>query len=278
MNIGGNIKKYRTALSLTQEELANTVGVTAQAVSKWETGESIPDGALFIPIADALGVTLDRLCGHEAVHEADAYNAVIKLIGKAGSKGEFEKIREICWQTQKALFGIAAFGSAADYKTCELDGVVNSSAVSRNNGFTFISNRPELPFYSVFPEPNDGYGKTLRYDEAYREVFASLGDSYTLKTLFWLYGKSRGYMFDSKALARECDIPDDIIDKVTVNLLTLKTVSKSEININGTERIVYTLFPRYEWVAVLAMVNEIVYHCKVYNLQADQRSAPYLKA
>lgn len=276
MNIGENIKRYRAALGLTQEALANTVGVTAQAVSKWETGDSMPDGALFIPIADALGVSLDRLCGHEAVHEADAYNAIIKLIRGVGREVEFEKIREICWQTQKALFGIEAFKMGTDYKPGELNDVNNSSAVSTDNGFTFISNRPELPFYSLFPEPEGGYGKILHYNEAYGAIFAALGDEFTLKTLFALYAKPLSYVFDAQALARECAIPGDRLEKVLDNLIRLKTVGSTEIDINGTPRTIYRVMQRYEWVAVLAMVNEIEYHCKNYNLQADHRSKSYL--
>ena len=43
--IGKQIKKYRTAKGLTQEQLGELVGVTTQAVSKWERG-SVPDAEL----------------------------------------------------------------------------------------------------------------------------------------------------------------------------------------------------------------------------------------
>jgi len=43
MNIGENIKRYRLAKGMTQEQLANIVGVSNQAVSKWECDGSIPE-------------------------------------------------------------------------------------------------------------------------------------------------------------------------------------------------------------------------------------------
>ena len=41
MNIGSVIKKYRKDIGLTQEEMANRLGVTAPAVNKWENGGSL---------------------------------------------------------------------------------------------------------------------------------------------------------------------------------------------------------------------------------------------
>lgn len=50
---------------MSQEALAEKIGVSRQAVSKWETGEAQPDYAKLIALADALEVSLDYLCGRE---------------------------------------------------------------------------------------------------------------------------------------------------------------------------------------------------------------------
>ena len=52
--IGGNIAALRKAKGLTQEQLADMLGVSAPAVSKWETGSSYPDISLLCPLARAL--------------------------------------------------------------------------------------------------------------------------------------------------------------------------------------------------------------------------------
>ena len=59
------IVKYRKELGLTQEGLAQKLGVTNQAVSKWESGQSCPDIALLPVLADLFGITLDQLFGRE---------------------------------------------------------------------------------------------------------------------------------------------------------------------------------------------------------------------
>ena len=55
----------RKHANLTQEDLADKVGVSRQSVSKWETGESFPDLPKMLQLSDALGVSLDVLCGKE---------------------------------------------------------------------------------------------------------------------------------------------------------------------------------------------------------------------
>ena len=66
MNFAEIIVNRRKALGLTQEGLAQKLGVTNQAVSKWESGQSCPDLALLPRIADLFGITIDELFGRES--------------------------------------------------------------------------------------------------------------------------------------------------------------------------------------------------------------------
>ena len=56
--LGEQIARYRKALGMTQEDLGRAVGISAQAVSRWECGGA-PDVTLLPAVADALGVTTD---------------------------------------------------------------------------------------------------------------------------------------------------------------------------------------------------------------------------
>ncbi len=58
-----NIKKLRKAKGLSQEDLAIKLHVVRQTVSKWEQGLSVPDAAMLIALADALGTTVSTLLG-----------------------------------------------------------------------------------------------------------------------------------------------------------------------------------------------------------------------
>jgi len=61
-----NISRFRKDRELTQEALANILGISFQAVSKWETGQTVPDTLLIADIAKALHVSTDKLLGYSA--------------------------------------------------------------------------------------------------------------------------------------------------------------------------------------------------------------------
>ena len=59
MTLGKVIRKYRKGKSMTQEEMAARLGVSAPAVNKWENENSYPDIMLLAPIARLLEISLD---------------------------------------------------------------------------------------------------------------------------------------------------------------------------------------------------------------------------
>lgn len=65
MTMGTIIATYRKQHFITQEALAQKLGVSNQAVSKWEADQCCPDIALLPQIADIFGITIDQLFGRE---------------------------------------------------------------------------------------------------------------------------------------------------------------------------------------------------------------------
>ena len=61
-----NLFQMRKFLQLTQEDIAEKLGVTRQSVAKWESGESIPDLDKCKQLADIFGVSLDDLANYES--------------------------------------------------------------------------------------------------------------------------------------------------------------------------------------------------------------------
>lgn len=84
MKLGSNISKLRKAKGLTQEQLAAAVGVSAPAVSKWESGSSCPDISLLCPLARVLGTDVDTLLlFEETLSEEDLANEINRIIETA---------------------------------------------------------------------------------------------------------------------------------------------------------------------------------------------------
>ncbi len=71
MNFGERIKNLRRNKGMTQEGLAELLSISAQAVSRWETGVAMPDISLLPPLSNLFGVTTDYLLGMDE-YEKDA--------------------------------------------------------------------------------------------------------------------------------------------------------------------------------------------------------------
>lgn len=69
MTLGNKIAYYRKNLNITQDALAQQLGVTNQAVSKWESDQCCPDVTLLPKLADIFGITIDELFGRESQTE-----------------------------------------------------------------------------------------------------------------------------------------------------------------------------------------------------------------
>ena len=65
IKIGVFLKELRRAKGLTQEQLAEALGVTVGAVSKWESAMSVPDISTIIGLADFFDTSVDALLGYE---------------------------------------------------------------------------------------------------------------------------------------------------------------------------------------------------------------------
>lgn len=72
--IGKRIMEHRKRMGLTQDQLAEKLGITAQAISKWENDLSCPDIAMLPKLAEIFGISTDALLGmepREQVHQAE---------------------------------------------------------------------------------------------------------------------------------------------------------------------------------------------------------------
>lgn len=73
--LGKRISNHRKRLGMTQDQLAEKLGVTAQAVSKWENDQSCPDITMLPKLSEIFGVSIDSLLGKEP--EETVHNATI---------------------------------------------------------------------------------------------------------------------------------------------------------------------------------------------------------
>jgi len=269
MTFGEVVRTERMKKGLTQEKLGEMLGVSSQAVSKWETTGCYPDAELLVPLANALDVSLDALFRNGQVTERDAALMVFSLMQKENEREggkPFELIRRLCWVTQGAWFGIYDPTPAAD----------GMSSITDDDGFTEVSCEPYAPFFSVFPEPENGWGEAVGDGEEIRSVFAALGAPSVMKALLFLLTKEREYLFEPALLTKELGIDAGELDAVMSGLRTLDMVSEAPVVINGECRKLY-YYHRNEKVIPLLLFAKFVRGSEIYHFQSDNRQKPLIR-
>lgn len=268
--IGDNIRKFRQKMNLTQEQLGNSVGVSSQAVSKWECGDNIPDTTLIVSIANVLDVSTDRLLGNEKTCENDVFTDIIKIIRDTPENDKYKKSFDITWMIETGLFDLDFMGSSSPL------GQTSISEVVRNNGFTFASLYNELPFFMLFPEPENGFSSALKSEKRYRDFFEAFADEDVMNAFFYLYSMPKDFFFEKEVLAERCSISDDKIDRV-IEMLCRYCIEGSDVTINDEKRTLYSCgWQHQSLVIVFAVLKTFLdYTRKNYILQASVRTKPY---
>lgn len=281
MSLSDNIKRLRIEKDLTQEQLAERFCISAQAISKWERSDTYPDGALLVPLAKELGVSLDELFDNDSVTMADISGKIIRLICNTEENERFNVVRDICWQIEKGLFlcHTDIDNKQGDiYKKYDPDEIKKqeaSSYILDNNGFTVVSNGKE-PFFSVFPQPEEGYGDFLNEKDELQKIFAALSHTDTMNALAYLYHKNKNYVFEASVLAKESNIAGDKIEGVLEDLVQLKIIFKKELTVNGEERTLYYSRPSHKIIALLIMAKEVCYNGG-HGKTGNSRNTPFFK-
>lgn len=101
-HLAENIKKYRCQNRLTQNELAGRLFITAQNISKWETGKSVPDLENLCKLAEEFGVSVDTLLG---VSPNMPRGRVLLAVDGGGTKTEFLLFTEYGEVLQRLVLG-----------------------------------------------------------------------------------------------------------------------------------------------------------------------------
>lgn len=110
MTLGQQIASARKEKGMTQEMLAEQLGVTRQAVARWETGLSVPDAGMLVRIAGALDTTVNDLLGEEEPEQGRDLAAELEALNRQLAEREERSRRR--WRAFFAAVGILALWGA----------------------------------------------------------------------------------------------------------------------------------------------------------------------
>ncbi len=224
MEFAKNLRELRRKKNLTQEQLANIVNVSAQAVSKWETSDTLPDTALLPEIAKALDTSIDALFSYQSSDKMNILHAVERYINDSDA-GSSEKIER--------LFNLIIAGEKAQHKIFEtmepeywddyasqryepqFDHAVAASQIGMlcDDAVSWIFESRLFPYAAVFLKPQEGYARIFRDNENLESLFDAMGDRDVRRCVMYLLsGPTRSITLS--ALIEKSGIPLSRMDEI----------------------------------------------------------------
>ncbi|MDE6963376.1 MAG: helix-turn-helix domain-containing protein, partial [Lachnospiraceae bacterium] len=104
INIGRVLMQNRHKKGITQDELAEYIGVSKAAVSKWETASTYPDISLLPRLAAFFDISIDELMGYEPQMEKDDIRKLYKKLTRDFAEKPFDETMECCREIAKKYF------------------------------------------------------------------------------------------------------------------------------------------------------------------------------
>lgn len=240
------IASLRKSKGMTQEALANTLGVSPQTVSKWETGTTMPDILLLPLIADVFGTTIDALFG-------------IKF-ASGGRKYSKNNLHEELYQ--RFFYEMAGFWQDESDKLSreehaeesrqyilshpEVQTMVQSNltgnGVYANNELALIFRREETTI------------RDLLDDDTAWTVLKRFADGET-RAVFKFIVCNTERSFTSSLIAAKCGIDVALAERALENLLRMSLVSRNDVDTGDGILYVYHAWGAHKLLLVYSMLS-----------------------
>ncbi|MCD7832696.1 MAG: helix-turn-helix transcriptional regulator [Lachnospiraceae bacterium] len=287
MIIGDKISELRKAKGMTQEQLGSLVGVSSQAVSKWENGGT-PDVELLPLIADVLGVSLDGLFGREEGPGMDITHTLIRYLQSFPVDRRMEEMFQIL---TACIPGLGIPDSLAH----EMEDIINvrdtayiedvledepstwmRSVLSRDNGSLLTVSAKDFPLFLLLPEPEGSYGQNLAPVKEYQKMFKILGQDGALELLYAIAKRQPDAYISATALAKESALPAEDMERLLLEMTGCGLLSSIEIEAENGRMNVYQLHNDEALIPFLYFARWLMQKRNFYFYAWEMRETPWL--
>lgn len=280
--IGIQITKFRKAAGITQEELGRAVGVSTQAVSRWECGGT-PDISLLPAIADRLGVDINALFGREGGEMTDIFASVRRWVHALPGEQIVEQLQQLLWAgISQVPFHPNQVNELPYLKSCydvspgegRAEDILCSN-VEMNSGIYFGVAAEDLAFSILCPKPAQGYEAFFPDPDKARAFFALLTQPDCLELLvFMMHQQDRFYTLEylAKGISREPEALSGILEKLCCTGL----VGYTEVGMLDGPRVVYSIGNVSAVVPILYLTRILTQNRQMHYLNFSGRSKPLL--
>ena len=237
------IAALRKERGLTQEQLGNMVGVSSQAVSKWEKGGT-PDVELLPVLSRQLGVTIDALFGMEGGEQQAVEDAVGRWLRGFPVKDRLDQFCRLVWQSVGYFApGDLVLPDMSYPPSCKLngDGGIDPlflSQVMGEGGMLLDVHADDLSFVTLWPKPKGGWAQWLAPMEEYRKLFSVLARPGCLELLGCLYRRNLSW-FSPGVVVKELKMPRQTAEALLEALTEREILTSMELELEDGQAKVY---------------------------------------
>lgn len=264
------LKYFRKEKGMKQEELAEAVGVSPQAVSKWEQG-GMPDAALLPSVADALGVSIDALFGR-AQEEPSFYDRFLQHMKGFPYR---EKIRELYRIGQICGASLCGVEQYNEY-IFKNHGENQYSEATREEGFFQGRLNERQPFFLLIPEPEEGYESAVPYGENLVRLYETLAFPNALRAMYFIESNRDAY-FDTEALASALSVSADEATQIIERLVSMNLVAQASFSSGTKSKTIYQGKAYIEMIAFLYFSQMLMNRPTCFTWQTNSREKPWFR-
>ena len=248
MTFAESIRRYRAAAGLSQECLGERVGVSGQAVSKWETADSLPDPSLLPDLADALNVSIDALFDHRPAEPEHLYGEIKAWLSSFPEEERTGQLFRIMAASFQSYFH-PYFGedpaplvplSEEEKKDPSRAPVTRSYQINRQDGNGVLYDCDTFPFLSLMLEPSEGWASVL-CDERIPGWFAPLSDPDVYRCLLTLCAEEPPHT-ELSVLMKKSGVDPARAEEVGAALAKMGVLTVETVTVNGRERRIASLW------------------------------------
>lgn len=258
--VGAQIRHYRMQAGLTQSALADALGVTVQAVSKWERGGA-PDIAMLPDIADRLSVSIDTLFGQSDEIKKDLTQLIDLELKNTSDEERFQKAYQYAWS---AMIGAIQVESLHEMMRSNHSFMGNQGQdylmeVLQKQGY-MLGNITEGHQYAFFAL-SDGseYDARVASVSEYTELFTLLSDPINMKILLFMMTRPETKAVTTAFVAKSLRKDREVIKTHLKTLCEGRLLGSHPIESEEGEISVY-LSVKQPWLAAVLMLAANMIH------------------
>ena len=255
--IGKQIKRFRKEKDMTQERLGQLIGVTTQAVSKWERG-GMPDAELLPQLSQVLDVSIDALFGRE---QQSIAVTIARRLSHMPSEEAFRYAFSLCWAIEIGLaeehYLVDDFMNSLVDNTVITQGNTDYfSKLMKDGGIANARLSTDFRHFFMMVEPKDSIRDQIAEPEKLRRVFEIFADPHILQIIFYLYSRLNTPIAAS-LISKETGLSVDEVERCMDVLCNNNLADRSIISTADGELSSYMFKQESSVIPLLCFADEI---------------------